>query len=605
MVAQSRQIQLPSHRPWLVLALPSFALVLAIALLGLAADANPTTLRADDKCSQWNPGFTPAGLVDQTQEQIEQFWKSVSPASLPREEIEPSSRPKQDSGIPLNWIRQHLGTKSPYPHETRHKGPLADTPEGYELVQLHLTVRHGTRYPSSSKAAGYQKLTQRLKLFAPPDFEWLRRWRSEELYPMDRGNLLAAKGDSDLYQIGRRFAVRYKDLLDRYPYSANTYNLQSSGKSRCSQSAYAFSLGFFEGRHSTDPRTTETNEIDDRPPIQPIDIATIPVGIDKEMAVKYACPRWLESVKDSPSVVREALSYKRQFLPRIAEQLSAIFSLNDGLVSVNITTKDVETIYGICSFEVALYDNDQTWCQLLRQGIKDATAGSSEDQRSIFVNLEISGDLDDYYSYGPGVPFNRHLGCVLGTSLVNSIEKVLGPTTVKPTTSGRYSDDDASQRFRGLFKFGHTETLLFFSSFLGLYNQLGVPLKGNMTLEQLEQREFWTSKISPFAANMAFEVYRPKTEDIFKRRLVTEGEATEASAHTPIGLIRLMVNEEPMVIPGCGSAYFCEWATLKELLRQAGAGCDFDGCCTSLNSFKGAEEDTTAPVCFPVEPIAV
>ncbi|KAG0219133.1 PHOsphatase [Mortierella sp. GBA43] len=425
----------------------------------------------------------------------------------------------------------------------------------------------GTRYPSSSKAAGYQKLTQRLKLFAPPDFEWLRRWRSEELYPMDRGNLLAAKGDSDLYQIGRRFAV-----------SANTYNLQSSGKSRCSQSAYAFSLGFFEGRHSTDPRTTETNEIDDRPPIQPIDIATIPVGIDKEMAVKYACPRWLESVKDSPSVVREALSYKRQFLPRIAEQLSAIFSLNDGLVSVNITTKDVETIYGICSFEVALYDNDQTWCQLLRQGIKDATAGSSEDQRSIFVNLEISGDLDDYYSYGPGVPFNRHLGCVLGTSLVNSIEKVLGPTTVKPTTSG---------------------------SFLGLYNQLGVPLKGNMTLEQLEQREFWTSKISPFAANMAFEVYRPKTEDIFKRRLVTEGEATEASAHTPIGLIRLMVNEEPMVIPGCGSAYFCEWATLKELLRQAGAGCDFDGCCTSLNSFKGAEEDTTAPVCFPVEPIAV
>lgn len=39
---------------------------------------------------------------------------------------------------PLNWIRTHLGTKSPYPHESRPVGPLKDTPEGYELVQLHL-----------------------------------------------------------------------------------------------------------------------------------------------------------------------------------------------------------------------------------------------------------------------------------------------------------------------------------------------------------------------------------------------------------------------------------------------------------------------------------
>lgn len=39
---------------------------------------------------------------------------------------------------PLNWLRTHLGTKSPYPHESRPVGPLKDTPKGYELVQLHL-----------------------------------------------------------------------------------------------------------------------------------------------------------------------------------------------------------------------------------------------------------------------------------------------------------------------------------------------------------------------------------------------------------------------------------------------------------------------------------
>jgi hypothetical protein len=39
---------------------------------------------------------------------------------------------------PKEWIRSHLGTKSPYPHESRPVGLLRDTPKGHELVQLHL-----------------------------------------------------------------------------------------------------------------------------------------------------------------------------------------------------------------------------------------------------------------------------------------------------------------------------------------------------------------------------------------------------------------------------------------------------------------------------------
>lgn len=126
-----------------------------------------------------------------------------------------------------------------------------------------------------------------------------------------------------------------------------------------------------------------------------------------------------------------------------------------------------------------------------------------------------------------------------------------------------------------------------------------------MTQEEYEQREFWSSKLSPFAANIAFEVYRPKPEDTLKkRRLSTEDEFTERIPRldTPIGLVRLLVNEEPVAIPGCGSAYFCEWATLKELLRQAGTGCDFDGCCTSLNPSEEADDRAKAPVCLAVEP---
>ncbi|KAF9351896.1 PHOsphatase [Mortierella sp. NVP85] len=571
-------------------------------LASFAVEAKSLASQADDGTSRhmWGPDFvTKPSLIDQTQEQTDLFWRSASSQA----EIEPPSALEQDSELALSWIRKHLGTKSPYPHESRHTGPLTDTPEGYELAQLHLICRHGTRFPSPSNAIAFQKLTERLKQFTAPGTEWLRHWRSQELYPMEKGNLLAAKGDSDLYQIGHRFAIRYRDFLDQHPYDANTYEFQSSSKARCSQSAYAFSVGFFKGRITTDPGAEkDKNEL----PVQPIDIETLPIGIDKELAVKYACPRWLESVKNSPAIVRETLTYNEQFLPKLAERLSAMFTSDDGSVSANITIKDVGMIYSICAFEVSLYDNDQTWCQLLRQSIQNVTASSVENQHSNFVRFEISGDIDDYYTHGPGIPFNRHLGCVLGTSLVDSIEMVLDPNAEKYTTTMKFGDDDddGPHRFRGLFKFGHAETIFFFSSFLGLYDQRKIPLKGNMTSEQYEQREFWSSKLSPFAANMAFEIYRSKAGDApKKRRLTSEDMFTEARSHSPIGLIRLLVNEEPMIIPGCGSTYFCDWATFKEILRQAGTGCDFDGCCTSLHPPSDVNGISNTPVCLTVDPV--
>jgi hypothetical protein len=94
---------------------------------------------------------------------------------------------------------------------------------------------------------------------------------------MEKGNLLAAKGDSDLYQIGHRLAVRYKDFLDQHPYDANTYEFQSSSKARCSQSAYAFSVGFFEGRITADPGATNAEKDKYKLPVQPIDIETLPI----------------------------------------------------------------------------------------------------------------------------------------------------------------------------------------------------------------------------------------------------------------------------------------------------------------------------------------
>ncbi|KAF9908932.1 PHOsphatase [Linnemannia zychae] len=488
---------------------------------------------------------------------------------------------------PKEWIRSHLGTKSPYPHESRPVGLLKDTPKGYELVQLHLINRHGTRYPSASKSVSFKALADRLKGVKLRGFEWLRDWPSETLYPPMRGNLLSAQGDSDLYQIGRRFAIRYRTFLDKYPYDASTYEFTSSAKSRCSQSAYAFSVGFFEGRLTYEPGFG-FKKGGHRPPIQPVEISMLPIGLDKELAVKYACPRWLESVKDSPNVVKESKLYESKFLPAIAERLTAVLSAGAETPSarVNITAKDVGAIQNICGFEISMHNDDKTWCRLLGLGLEGS---QKSDAKAVFENFEIAGDLDDYYTHGPGIPFNRHLGCKLGTSLVEGIEMILNEdgSTQSAAKKPLDDDEDGPKKYRGLFKFGHSETILFFSSFLGLYNQNGVPMTANMTAEQYENREFKTSSLSPFSANMAFEVYRPTagTNPNKRRRLNDDATVASASADptaAPRGLVRLLVNEVPMAIPGCDGKLFCEWSTFKQVLEKAGSGCDFDGCCSTL-----------------------
>ncbi|CAO3563190.1 unnamed protein product [Mortierella alpina] len=511
------------------------------------------------------------------------------------------SSPSHSSKVPFpssSWLREHLASKSPYPHESRKVKPLnkEDIPLDHELVQLHLICRHGTRYPSTSNSVALRTLSEKMRKVEVPGFEWLQTWRAETIYPTTKGSLLAPQGDSDLYQIGRRFAGRYKDLLDKHPYDANTYQFYSSGKSRCRQSAYGFTVGFFEGRHADNLGKIVPEMKSRTSPIQPVDISTVPLGLDKELAVKFSCPRWTESVLNRPEVAYEASTYKERVLPELAEQLSSRYVAQDGVARVNFTRKDVQTIYTACGFEMSFYGNDKTWCQLLRlaspvrRSLKSKHHhASEEDIKSTFLKLEISSDLSKYYTYGPGVPFNRHLGCKLATSLLESMELALAPdvdhSTGRKTSSGDEDEEDdevASKLFRGQFKFGHSETIMFLSSFLGLYNKKGVRMTATMTPEQYEEREFKTSDLSPFAANMAFEVFRPKAAKSRpkKWRLSNENE----SPSPPIqGKVRMLVNEEPMILPGCETE-FCDWTLFKSILEKAGARCDFETCCKSLSS---------------------
>ncbi|KAG0363810.1 histidine phosphatase superfamily [Gamsiella multidivaricata] len=507
------------------------------------------------------------------------------------------------SNADLEWIRLRLGTKSPYPHEDKPEGSLDDVPDGYELVQLHLICRHGTRYPSASDSVAYKKLTERLSNTTVPGYEWIRNWSSETWYPPSRGNLLATRGDADLYEIGRRFAKRYESFLDQYPYSPNNYEFRSSHKSRCSQSAYGFSLGFFEDRLVSDeePHRSKSGRHLDAPPSQPIHIYTVPQGLDQEMAVEDSCPKYLNEVADQPAVGKQVKLYQDSFIPVLAQNLSTTFG-------VNFTAKDASRIYQMCGFEASIYDDVTTWCQMLLpiagKNDKKGNHGQDKSRQDNFIKLEIAGDLDDFYTHGPGVPFNQEMGCKLGTSLMQSIELALSSG---PDAIGDGADGGSTDLYRGHLKFGHSETIMFFSTYLGLYNRTGVVLTADMTPDQYAKREFRSSLFAPFAANMAFEVFQPKasgSNKIHRRRL------NRRAASDPQGLVRLLVNEMPLPIPGCDGAMFCEWSKFKSILIQRGAGCDFESCCGTVPPISGKTSqlsvtfaaNATCPSTTPVVP---
>lgn len=104
-----------------------------------------------------------------------------------------------------------------------------------------------------------------------------------------------------------------------------------------------------------------------------------------------------------------------------------------------------------------------------------------------------------------------------------------------------------------------------------------------MTDEQLSGRNFKGSIFSTFSANMAFEVYKSRTDE---------------------GLVRLLVNEKPFPIPGCdGKSLFCKWSAFKSILIKAGAGCNIDACCAATaksNVFETLAGTETCPSTSPV-----
>ncbi|KAI9274801.1 histidine phosphatase superfamily [Phascolomyces articulosus] len=398
----------------------------------------------------------------------------------------------------INWVKHHLGTKSPYPVPKR-----TSPPKGYQLEQLQLVVRHGTRYPSNGDTEDISKIIKKLgQGNNATALAWLHDY--ENVFTTDRAGSLSDDGQLEQYLHGRRVAQSFPNLIDAILDGdvASGIDSASSESARTSQSATAFHMGLFEGQGSLGKGHQFA-----------IPLFMYPDQGDKLIGIDDNCPRWENATENSDY---ESDLYQEKTHKATAERLTQE-------LGVELTTDDIESIYTGCCFDVSNRQRVDTFCTLL----------SEQD----ILESEYREDLSYFYEYSYGLPLNEQVACALMQNIIQHIDE---------------------QDVRMVLKFGHTQTILFLQTFLGVHQDTKHPmLYANSSQSVIDHRIFRTSNIASMASNVEFQLLSNREGDKF---------------------VRVLVSEVPVVVPGCNGKEICPLKTLKEALASK-LECNFDAIC--------------------------
>lgn len=401
----------------------------------------------------------------------------------------------------VDWIRQHLATKSPYQKETLNEALPVEP--GCELVRYHSIIRHGTRWPTAKDTMAIKNVVARLLMSKSEQVEWLTGW--ENPFTFEKAGYLHTAGQEELFTMGQRFGRRYKQLLETIDFDNDDLQFASGAQSRTSRSGSAFHLGLLE---QTGGWTSAA--------ITPVAWTTYPKTKDTYMQMSHTCPRWVSEVSNNPNTTYQAQIWVDTIIAPIASRLSA-------KLQVELTVDHVDAIYTACAFETSFYHSSSHWCKLL----------SADD----ILALEYTDDLLHYYKYSYGNEINQWVASDLMQLLMHMLQDVKAP--------------------RISFQFGHSQTILFLQTLLEL-NRDNFTLRADTPVDQIRQREFKTARLSPFAANIGFELYECKGSR-YIRTLLLEKE------------VKLPCCDEPM----CGFSQFKTWVDEK-LNRGYNAVCKLD-----------------------------
>ncbi|GAA5913197.1 hypothetical protein JCM5296_005229 [Sporobolomyces johnsonii] len=264
------------------------------------------------------------------------------------------------------YISDNLGPYTPW----YAVGTYETVPDGCELTQAHILMRHGARFPTSNADKRMKTAITKVKnaTSLTSDLEFARAYTftlgTDDLTPL---------GARESYQAGQQAYSRYSMLTKQGSIAPFT---RSDSQQRVVDSATNWTAGFFENR-----RIGRTEG---------------PVVIDRTAGSN-------DTLDDNncPNAPSTGAAYTVSYLSLFASNATA--RLNAAAPGSNLTTSDVLALMQLCAFESQFRGVVSRWCGLFTE---------DEWERSKYYY-----DLGKYYANAYG----NSLGPVQGVGYVNEL----------------------------------------------------------------------------------------------------------------------------------------------------------------------------------------
>ncbi|EGC30892.1 hypothetical protein DICPUDRAFT_7448, partial [Dictyostelium purpureum] len=446
----------------------------------------------------------------------------------------------------FNWLSKHLSTKTPYYKLTEDSdndsnsgsaGSSEDSassiPPQCKLVSIDLLARHGSRLPVESSIIRLNQMAADIYQYQDKiskQFHWIFNWTVP--YPKDIAGNLITQGQFEHYNISKRLLNKYPEYFANMKYKPQNYEISSTLVSRTGISASSFAYGLLEGTGLLGGD------------FQPVFHQTASLNEDKLLRFFDTCDYYKDQVKNGTINKNEQLVWQNLTFPNISIEISERLGLSEIWMPTNgIVSNIIES----CAYDMSIGNISDHWCSLLsRQNILD---------------WEYAEDLSNYWIKSYGHQVNYKIASQLLQKMIGGFDKY-----VKTQDKSLYREPI------NILRFGHAETVIPFLALLGLYKD-SEPLFANATKEQIENRLFRTSVVSPYASNIGMFLFdcAPDNDTSDSSSDSNSGPSNHHlnSKHRNFENFKILVehNELPVLIPGCDGKY-CNYATFRKIFSD-------------------------------------
>ena len=401
-----------------------------------------------------------------------------------------TTRPNGKYGVEMRWLPKYgkpdnsssddifrnLGQVSPY-HPANDlfnsTNKYANVPDHCEIKQVHILHRHGARYPTGGSSGGeYQfgdkvrNATKEGKLKASGDLEFLMHWN----YSLGT-EVLTHVGAQELFDSGVKHYYQYAKLLENL--TDHKPVIRTTSQSRMLDSARYWTLGFFGW---------------DAPSKVNLEVLTETQGQNNTLAPYEYCT----NADNSSFYLGDQMSteWQKVYLK------DAIQRLQGNLKGIELDETMVYGMMSICAYETVVM-GFSNFCSLFT--------------KEEFENYEYDIDLQFMGDYGFMNPTGRAQGIGWVVELLDrmNMTKFDGPATGQNTTL-----DENEMYFpvdQMLYAdFTHDDVITSVLTALN-YTQFSEFLP---TTQPNPNRRYRSSRVTPFAARLVFEVLDCNSTDL-------------------------------------------------------------------------------------------